>query len=300
MKLNNILIATLPDFVRNFTFESFWENRFQFVRDMHPDKIYYWSEDLKSEYFKVSKWISMGENATKEDIKAGIESLGRLVGQKIENPRKSDEEICLDSQIIRIPAGKELTLPEFNPKGFCGEIELELHKIEAYGNAKSKAKLRIGERQNIELEPGGFVYVTSINGAFIEFLQMTHLQNDVYDLTLIPKDGSFTSKLLVKSRLSGQQRVYENVLSFALTADGYIYVNGDNKLIVMSREINESGRLPKSEGKSLYVKAHKNVAIVLYKNGEIRSTEDVGMIKHVYSAGIDDSNHICACHIVRV
>lgn len=45
MKLNNTLIVTLPDFARHFNFAEFWEKRIQFVRDMHPQKVYYWNEE---------------------------------------------------------------------------------------------------------------------------------------------------------------------------------------------------------------------------------------------------------------
>ena len=48
MKLRNTLIVTLPDFAKHFNFPEFWENRKQFVRDMHPDKVYYWNEALKN------------------------------------------------------------------------------------------------------------------------------------------------------------------------------------------------------------------------------------------------------------
>ena len=47
MKLNNILIVTLSDFARHFTFPAFWTNRQQFVRDLCPEKVYYLNHEHK-------------------------------------------------------------------------------------------------------------------------------------------------------------------------------------------------------------------------------------------------------------
>lgn len=57
MKLNNHLIVTIPDFIRNFSFNEFWVNRRQFIRDMQPDKVYYWNKSLEDAYYNIKKWI---------------------------------------------------------------------------------------------------------------------------------------------------------------------------------------------------------------------------------------------------
>ena len=61
MKLNNILIVTLSDFARHFTFPAFWTNRQQFVRDLCPEKVYYLNHEQEQAYAEISKWIQEGE-----------------------------------------------------------------------------------------------------------------------------------------------------------------------------------------------------------------------------------------------
>mgnify|MGYP000677306553 CR=1 FL=1 len=64
MKLNNILIVTLSDFARHFTFPAFWTNRQQFVRDLCPEKVYYLNHEQEQAYAEISKWIQEGEADT--------------------------------------------------------------------------------------------------------------------------------------------------------------------------------------------------------------------------------------------
>ena len=69
MKLKNNLIVTLPDFAKHFDYNEFWENRRQFIRDMHPSKVYYWNNELINAYDNIVLWINGGERAEESIIK---------------------------------------------------------------------------------------------------------------------------------------------------------------------------------------------------------------------------------------
>lgn len=290
MKLNNHLIVTLPDFVKYFTFSDFWENRFQFVRDMHPDKAYYWEEELKEAYFNVVQWINQDENADKTVKDRGINALEKILGGKLDRSSVciSDDTIDFTSQIIRVMSGQTLTLPEYKVNATESFI-LRLHKIEVYGRPAQFSKIKIGNKECVTLQTGDFVYVTELDNCFIEFLPI-HLQNETYDLSLISQDGDFFSTLVVHNLFSDSRLTFKGVTSFALTNDGYIYVDANKKPIIMSNSVPKF--MLKYEGEAFYVKANNNNALILYSNGILRSTMDMSTISQVISVSIDRDDYL--------
>lgn len=290
MKLNNHLIVTLPDFVKHFSFTDFWENRFQFVRDMHPDKVYYWDEELKEAYFNVARWINQDKNADKTVKDRGINALEKILEGKLDR-----DSVCIydsvdfTSQIIRVMSGQTLTLPEYTGSIAESYTLLRLHKIEVYGRPAQSSKIKIGNKECLTLQTGDFVYVTEVDNCFIEFLP-NHLQNEIYDLSLVSQDGDFFSTLVVHNLFSASRLTFKDVTSFALTNDGYIYVDANKKPIIMSNSVPKF--MLKYEGEAFYVKANNNNALVLYNNGILRSTIDMSAITKVISASIDRYDHL--------
>lgn len=272
MKLGKYLIVTVSDFARHFTFQDFWENRKQFVRDMHPDKVYYWNEELKQAYFDVADWINQGESAKHSIINSAIKALSVLIDRPI---RTEEVELYnsipdLTSPIIRVLAGTLLDLPKYTDEK-VDTINLRYHKIEVYGNSNKPAVIKIGSRDSITLYASEFTYVTEVDKLFIEFLP-TRMQNNIYDLSLISEEGAFFSTLNVRTLFTGNQMVYRDVISFALTNDGYIFINSFGNPIIMSRAINELKFMLKYNGKAFYVKAKGSQAVILYNDGTLRAT----------------------------
>lgn len=291
MKLNNTLIVTLPDFARHFTFTEFWANRRQFVRDMHPSRVYYWSSELADAYAVVATWIDKGEEATDEDREAGCKALETLVGKPINvNDINFSETPDLAAPVIRIQAGKTLDLPAYKSGG--ASVCLRHHKIEVYGKNGTTAVISIGGRQSTNIASGGFAYVTEAEGCgFIEFLP-THLQNDIYELTAISQEGELGCCLVVRALYNMHQEVISNIVSFALTDDGYIYVNTNGKLVIMSNAVLDIKFTLMHKGNVLYVKSRGNEVLALYSNGILRSTQGIQDNVGVVSAVIDENGKL--------
>lgn len=286
MKLGNYLIVSLPDFARHFTAAAFWENRKQFVRDMHPDKVYYWNEDLKQAYFDVARWIKGGNAASGAERKAGIEALERLAGQTvgIEQFNGFDDAIDFSSPIISVRAGRSLSLPEYVP-GTSQSVNLRLHKIEVYGQSFKPSVISIGG-DSVILRAGEFVYVTALDDKFIEFLP-THLHNDKFDMYLGSDPGAFSSTLYVRNLNSDNQFVYRDVFSFALTDDGYVFVDKDNKLVIESVHIYDYMPLFNEDSNIFYVKSDRNNCIVLHRDGTLISLREKAFKYQVIRADIN-------------
>ena len=155
MKLKNNLIVTLPDFAKHFDYNEFWENRRQFIRDMHPSKVYYWNNELINAYDNIVLWINGGERAEESIIKNGIHALEILISRPIGKDEIEDHKNLpdLSSQIIRVQAGTRLDLPSYTNETF-DSINLRYHKIEVYGNSNKPAVITIGTKDNITLYGG--------------------------------------------------------------------------------------------------------------------------------------------------
>jgi hypothetical protein len=272
MKLKNNLIVTLPDFAKHFDYNEFWENRRQFIRDMHPSKVYYWNNEQRNAYDNIVLWINGGESAEDSIIKNGIRALEILISRPIGKDEIEDHKSLpdLSSQIIRVQAGTKLDLPSYTNETF-DSINLSYHKIEVYGNSNKPAVITIGTKDSITLYATEFTYVTEVENLFIEFLP-THIQNNLYDLNLIPEEGNFFSSLNVKSPFSGRPTSYKDIISFAVTDDGYIFIDSYGKPIIMSKQIMQQKLKFGNNKEAFYVKAKGTEVVILYKDGTIIST----------------------------
>lgn len=271
MKLKNNLIVTLPDFAKHFDYNEFWENRRQFIRDMHPSKVYYWDNKLRNAYDDIALWINGGESVEESIIESGIRALEVLINRPIRKDEIDNHKNLpdLSSQIIRVQAGTKLDLPSYTNETF-DNINLRYHKIEVYGISNKPAVITIGT-DSITLYATEFAYVTEVENLFIEFLP-TRIQNNLYDLSLISEEGNFFSLLNVRNLFSAKQISYKDVISFALTDDGYIFIDSQGKPIIMSNSINELKLMLKYCGNAFYVKANEKYALILYKDGTLKST----------------------------
>ena len=272
MKLKNNLIVTLPDFAKHFDYNEFWENRRQFIRDMHPSKVYYWDNKLRNAYDDIVLWINGGESVEESIIESGIRALETLINRSI---GKDEIEGCknqpdLSSPIIRVQAGTILELPHYTNETF-DVINLRHHKIEVYGHSKKPAIIKIGSKVTKTLYATEFIYVTEVENLFIEFLP-THIQNNIYDLSLISEEGVFFSTLNVRALFSGNQTSYKGVISFAVTDDGFIFIDSQGKPIIMSNSINELKFMLRYKEKAFCVKAKGAQAVILFEDGTIKST----------------------------
>lgn len=291
MKLNNTLIVTLPDFARHFSFAEFWENRRQFVRDMHPQRVYYWNECLVEAYEAVAAWIAKGEAATEADRKAGCKALETLVGKPV-NPKEiaaSGNACNFDLPVIRVQTGNTLSLPAYKPGGGKGRLSLECHKIEACGKSGGKAAVCIGNAGKMELRAGDFVYATAVEGGgFVEFLPKK-LRNAEFELSLVSQENEFEASLIVRRLCTMQQEVLRGVCSFALTDDGYVYVSDDMKCVIMSNFVLGIKSALMYDGKAFCVKSRGNDVAVLYSDGTLKSIHCMNGMKNVVGVGFDES-----------
>lgn len=296
MKLKNNLIVTLPDFAKHFDYNEFWENRRQFIRDMHPSKVYYWNNELLNAYDNIVLWINGGESAEDSIIKNGIRALEILISRPIGKDEIEDHKSLpdLSSQIIRVQAGTRLDLPSYTNETF-DSINLRYHKIEVYGNSNKPAVVTIGTKDSITLYATEFTYVTEVENLFIEFLP-THIQNNIYDLSLVSEEGNFLSLLNVRTIFSGKQTAYKGVISFAVTDDGYIYIDTHGKPRIMSNRIMPLKFIFGHNEEAFYVKAKGNEAMILYKDGILKSTRMEPNNK-IISASFDVECNINVTHI---
>lgn len=296
MKLKNNLIVTLLDFAKYFDYNEFWENRRQFVRDMHPSKVYYWNNELLKAYDDIVLWVNGGENVEETIIKSGISALEILIHRHIEKKEIGDykNQPDLSSPIIRVQAGTRLDLPFYTNETF-DSINLRYHKIEVYGNSNKPAIITIGSKDSITLYATEFTYVTEVENLFIEFLP-THIQNNIYDLSLVSEEGNFFSLLNVRTIFSGKQTAYKGVISFAVTDDGYIYIDTHGKPRIMSNRIMPLKFIFGHNEEAFYVKAKGNEAMILYKDGILKSTR-MDPNDKVISASFDIELNINVTHI---
>lgn len=281
MKLKNRLIVTLPDFARYFNYGEFWEKRKLFVRDMHPSKVYYWEKGLEEAYLRIVDWITQGDDAVETVRQSGLCALEQLIGRKItvKEIKCAIGNVDLTTSIIRVQAGTSLMLPSVDGN-LPDTFRLSQHKIEVYGTSNKPAVISIGTGSTLSLYASEFVYVTALNGQFIEFLP-TRLQNDIYVLTQVAEEGVFFPKLDVRMKFSGNRMSYPDVISFAVTDDGYLFIDSQGHLFIMSNTVNALKFMLKHECEALYVKAHGERVVVLYKDGTLKSTDYMGSMGRV-------------------
>lgn len=289
MKLDNTLIVTLPDFARHFSFAEFWENRRQFVRDMSPQRVYYWSEELAEAYACVAKWIEKGEDASADDRKAGCKALSLIVGKEVDASAANvvGDGYDYSSNVIKIPTGKTFCLPQYTKKG-GNSVSLAIHKIEAHGKSGTLSMVCIGKGKVLRLMAGDFVYATAVKGeGFVEFLPKS-MRGKEYELNMVSQNGDLHSTLIVRNLHTMQLEQISNVVSCAMAEDGYLYVCGDGKLIMMSNQMLGLKAFLKHNAPALYVKSHASDMAVLYADGMLKSTRCLEGKKSVVSAGFDE------------
>lgn len=293
MKLDNTLIVTLTDFARHFSFAEFWENRRQFVRDMNPERVYYWKEELVDAYTAVAEWINKGDAATDADRQTGLKALSILVGkdQGAQAALVAGDVCDFSADIIKVATGKTVELPPYNNvKGKA--LSLVMHKIEAHGKQDTEAEVSIGHGRVLRLKAGDFAYATAVkNGGFVEFLPNT-VCSDNYELTLVSQAGEFLSTLFVHNLHTMQQEQIGDVVSCAVAADGYMYVGGDGMLVMMSNRMLCLKGIVSHSAPVLYVKSHDADVAVLYADGMLKSTRCVEGRKNVVSAGFDEDGKL--------
>lgn len=290
MKQNNHLIVTLTDFKRHFSSSEFWENRRQFVRDMHPDKVYYWNDELEQAYYNIKAWIESPDDANGKISEKGKKSLSLLTGKIFDWDENPSSKIDLSQKIIKVQAGQTVSLPEYKA-GDLNDFKINLHKIEIVGNSESSAKVLIGDRLWGSYYSGEVVYFTEINGGCIELLP-NKLSNEVMELTLACRDSEFESDLIVQDLVNGKKTTHQRVTSFAIVYKGYVYIDHRGKPIYFIDNKSFYKYMLNSNEHAVYVKAEDDVVLVLYKNGDLRSTTDENVKKNIRSAKFDKNRII--------
>lgn len=298
MKLKNTLIVTLPDFARHFSFAEFWANRRQFVRDMHPSKVYYWSESLAEAYAVVAAWIGKGEAATAADREAGCKALGALVGKPIDAGCACvpGDEHDWSLPVISVQAGQTLRLPAYTG-GAKGNLKLGCHKIEVAGKPGNNATVCIGDGEATVLGAGDVVYATAVEGHGFVTLLPKWLRNANMELALVPQSGDWGANLVVRTLCDMHQEVIGGVVSFALTDDGYVYVTASGKLIVMSNAVLGIKFTLMHDGNVLCVKSRGNDVMALYTDGTLKNTCSMDGIADVADAWFDERGKL---HVVKM
>lgn len=286
MKLKNHLIVTIPDFARHFSFNEFWAKRNQFVRDLSPDKVYYWDSKLIDAYNNIKTWVNTCNPSELMQAK-GIEALEQLLGYTLDRSiiNESNLEIDITQPIIKIETRPCIQLPELKIKDIA-DIDLSLHKIEFYGQYQSESKLYIGTRYCGTYHTGDFVYVTELNGGCVDILP-TRVKSNNLELNLISKEGAYFSSLVVQNLLTNTQKVFEGVISFAILNDGYIFIDKSMKPIIMSPSTPQF--MLKHIGDALYVVANNDLSAILYKDGTLKTTDDIQSKNNVYSMNINNN-----------
>lgn len=287
MILNNHLIATLPDFVRNFSFTEFWFKRKQFVRDMHPDKVYYWNQSLIDAFYKIKGWIEDEEKSSNSTFREeGLYALKCILGGKLDLESISitqGSKVEISSNIIVLEPGQNVDFNAFKGEKTPND-HLKLHKIEVHGKSSSPACICIEGQQTCKLSVGEAVYITELKGCCLEVLPNV-LRNSNYELSLISQDGNFYSTLIVQDLKSGSKKMLDGVTSFALVNDGYIYIDKGGRPIYMTSQIPKF--MLKHDAKALYVKSMKDSVLVLYQDGILKTTQSMDEMSNVYFGGFN-------------
>lgn len=313
MKLNDTLIATLPDFAENFTFVEFWSKRKVFLRDMNPTMVFFWNDTQKILFEIISEWVdsidtpgkslrcnfdgqfisygtqkiklktdssnvsSLTKIPVEKGILTGLVALQEFLALCSEDYKKlfidqsnisaAFKKIDYSSDIIKIPAGREIVLPIVVP-GEVSHIQISLKKIEIEGNGSNLATIFIGTNKVGSFRPGSFFYVTSIDNKFIEALP-SEIENNGCKAWLVSKVGKLEADLHVQDARDNEY-VVENIKSFTVTNDGCTYVRPDGKLDSFVPYIDLSDL--QSFKKILFVKSYHGTYYTLSNDGELRES----------------------------
>jgi len=294
MKLKNHLIVTLPDFVRHFDFTEFWLNRRQFIRDMNPDKVYYYDQKLEEAFKSIKAWIELDDKPDVQVQNEGIAALSLLAGCQLDAATLKmiqGDQVDLSQNVITVQAGHTLNLPKFD--GSPQEpFNLRLHKIEVQGQVSSPARIAIGGQVVGTLREGEAVYVSELNGGCVELLP-NHLHSESWDLRLLNREHDFGSSLIVENLNSVSKHLIEGVTSFALMEDGFVYVDMNNKLVFSSSLVKKFLTIMCVESESVhYVKSNDtDDFLILYTDGKLKSTIDCDRKRGVYTSSIIETDN---------
>lgn len=286
MKLNGHIIITLPDFSRHFSMNEFWANRFAFVRDMNPDRVYYWNAKQIDAYYDVCKWIiAESENNVAETLRenalCGLQLLsGREISASDMSLCNGVREIKEFSDVIIATAPESLVLPQYEESSAGRSDHVRLHKIEIHGDMGQKTDVFIGSRYEGTYESGEVVYATETGGRFIELLP-NHISNDSYDARLIGNQVSFRSILKIKDKRKNEIVRIRDVVSFALVKDGYIYIDFTDAIVCSDANV-PLYLLCDDECKVVALSHKDGICHALYENGTVRSTDSFHSRKEVY------------------
>ncbi len=239
MKLNGIIITSLVELRREFQFGAFWQARMQFIRDMHPDKVYYWKDKDRENYKKVCNWI-LEENENIDDNKRveGLKALSDLIGHG-DIPKSeyinilgisdfSQDIIVVKNDTLKLP-GKIMT--QEVAIQYCKENNKHerLHKIELGKEMDMPATIHINGIEVYTLPVDECVYVTEIDGQFTRILPSKIELGDRF-FFLVNKANQFMSDLSINYYLAKTYReTVENITYFEIiegkemTSDSKIY-----------------------------------------------------------------------------
>lgn len=280
MKYGNYLIVTLPDFRRHFDFNTFYRNRYQFVTDMHPDKVYYWGNDkLIRAYDTLSNWILNDFGQEINDIPADvINALQCLVGRAIPKPNLKTNGIELTEDIITLSPGQNVSLPLYEQMEIPDPIKIKLHKIVISGESEMPAVVTAG-KESREISQGDVIYITECNGNFIEFIS-TFDENEFLTGQLIDSSEQFGSILVITDKTDGRKQTINGVVSFILVDKGYIYINERGRLVTIDNDV-PMVLLRINESHAVQIKRKGNSIAVLYHNGVCKSTTSLSSLQGV-------------------
>lgn len=280
MKYGNYLIVTLPDFRRHFDFKQFYENRRQFVSDMHPDKVYYWGDaKLIRAYHTISNWILDDPVLATDDIPADvINALQSLTGKLISLPCLKADEMMLTEDVITLSPGQNVVFPLYEKAEAPEVIDIHLHKIVVSRESEMPCVVSAGNESR-ELRHGDVLFVTECDGKFIDF-SPTFEENEFLTGQLIDSSGHFGSILVITNKINGTKQTINGVVSFILVDHGYIYINEQGRLITIDNNI-PMVLLRINELRAVQIKSQENSIAVLYHNGVSKSTSSMTPVQNV-------------------
>lgn len=298
MKFGKYLIVSLPDFRRHFDFMQFYKNRHQFVRDMHPDKVYYWDANLINAYKVIANWIKSSDNPLSEEMPKGVaNAFMALTGKTdisniVENSK--GDNLSLSEEVIKLSPDQDVSLPVYKPSESNAKINIKLHKIVAHEETTALSTIYIG-RQHRELSAGEIVYVTESSGGFIEFLP-NQLENEFFRAELIDIPNQLDSILEIEDKKSGNTSRIMNILGFALTEFGCISINSDYELDYGGMGNKIPLYMLEDENLEIYpieIKSEDRTSIgVLYNDGSLRTTISDTKQEGVFTFVLDERNII--------
>lgn len=280
MKYGNYLIVTLPDFRRHFDFKQFYENRRQFISDMHPDKVYYWGDaKLISAYHTISNWILDDPVLATDDIQADvINALQSLTGKLISLPCLKADEMTLTEDVITLRPGQNVVFPLYEKAEAPEVIDIHLHKIVVSGESEMPCIVSAGNESR-ELRHGDVLFVTECDGKFIDF-SPSFEENEFLTGQLIDSSDQFGSILVITDKINGTKQTINGVISFILVDNGYIYINEQGRLITIDNNI-PMVLLRINELRAVQIKSQENSIAVLYHNGVSKSTSSMTPVQNV-------------------